>query len=343
MSRYAINESTLKDIADAIRGKAELETPLKPSDMADIITNLPQVEILDAELNTYEEEVTEQTTKIEDIVETLKDKGIIGAKELNVTPSKDNQVIEGIYNKVNVAGDEDLLPENIKSGVNIFGVDGSAEVAGFEINDCRYLFYQGARLNYANEILAICKNVTSMSNMFYQAKNISDYVDKLDFSNFDSSNVKDMTSMFYSSSGLDVLDLSNLNTSNVENMYGTFNAILVNNLNLSGWDMGKVINVNGFFGYAGIRNLNFGTNLGKGYTQKSNNYGNYKLDVQNVTALTHDSLMSIINGLYDLNLTYNVAGGGTLYTQQLVIGANNLSKLTTDELNIAVNKGWSVS
>lgn len=56
------------------------------------------------------------------------------------------------------------------------------------------------------------------------------------------------------------------------------------------------------------------------------------------TGLTHESLMNIINNLYDLNLTYNVAGGGTLYTQKLVIGEENIAKLTADEIAIATAK-----
>jgi hypothetical protein len=85
-------------------------------------------------------------------------------------------------------------------------------------------------------------------------------------------------------------------------------------------------------------------NLGKGYTQKSNNYSNYKLSFLYCYNVTHDSLMDIItNGLYDLNLTYDVANGGTLYTQQLELGSKNLAKLTPQEIAIATEKGFSVS
>ena len=47
--------------------------------------------------------------------------------------------------------------------------------------------------------------------------------------------------------------------------------------------------------------------------------------------LTHDSLMSIINNL------------ATVTTPQtLTIGATNIAKLSSDEIAIAVNKGWTV-
>ena len=84
-------------------------------------------------------------------------------------------------------------------------------------------------------------------------------------------------------------------------------------------------------------------NLGKAYTAQESNYSSYSLDLNRATGLTHDSLMNVINGLYDLNLTYNVAGGGILYTQKLILGSTNLAKLTEDEIAIATAKGWTVS
>lgn len=76
--------------------------------------------------------------------------------------------------------------------------------------------------------------------------------------------------------------------------------------------------------------------LGKSFTQKSAN--SYILNLSNSTKLTHDSLMNIINNLYDLNLSYNVASGGTLYTQSLQIGETNIAKLTAEEIAIATSK-----
>ena len=48
--------------------------------------------------------------------------------------------------------------------------------------------------------------------------------------------------------------------------------------------------------------------------------------------------MNVINNLYDLNLTYNVANGGTLYTQSLNLGSTNKAKLTAEEIAIATAK-----
>ena len=67
------------------------------------------------------------------------------------------------------------------------------------------------------------------------------------------------------------------------------------------------------------------------------------LNLSTSSNLTYDSLMSVINNLYDLNLTYDVANGGTLYTQKFSVGSTNLAKLTAEEIAIATNKGWTVS
>lgn len=83
--------------------------------------------------------------------------------------------------------------------------------------------------------------------------------------------------------------------------------------------------------------------LGKAFTQQTENYSNYKFRPGYSSVLTHDSLMNIINKLYDLNLSYDVANGGTLYKQALILGSTNLAKLTDEEIQIAIDKGWNVS
>ena len=81
-------------------------------------------------------------------------------------------------------------------------------------------------------------------------------------------------------------------------------------------------------------------NLGKAYTQKQANYNNYTLSLSPCKNLTKESLMNVINNLYDLNETY---GAGTEYVQSLVLGNSNKEKLSEEELAIATNKGWVVS
>lgn len=116
------------------------------------------------------------------------------------------------------------------------------------------------------------------------------------------------------------------------------------NLNMNDFNMGNITNiVNMFTNAINIKNLIFGNNLGKGYyAYKISNRSNFTLNVSDCIELTHDSLMDVINKLYDLNLTYNVSTGGTLHTQQLIIGSTNVAKLTEEEIAIATAKGWTV-
>jgi surface protein len=176
--------------------------------------------------------------------------------------------------------------------------------------------------------------------MFYNLDLVS-----LDLSNFNTSNVTSMSNMFTYNSKLKSINLSNFNTSNVTDTEYLFNSCeRLTSLDLSNFDLGKVKNIKRMFGFNyELTNLKSFKNLGKGYTQKSTNYSYYALDLSSCP-LNYESLIDVItNGLYDLNLTYDVANGGTLYTQQLKLGSDNLAKLTAEEIAIATNKGWTVS
>lgn len=64
----------------------------------------------------------------------------VETQEITMTPSATEQVEEGLFNKVTVQGDEDLVAENIKKGKNIFGVEGEFDAvdtrdANATIND----------------------------------------------------------------------------------------------------------------------------------------------------------------------------------------------------------------
>lgn len=113
-----------------------------------------------------------------------------------------------------------------------------------------------------------------------------------------------------------------------------------------------------FSSAAAIRDMTYGVyryvklggfkDLGKGYaTSTSANNPDYALDISNgstiespnsifSTNIDHDSLMNVINDLYD------IAAKGVA-TQQLILGSTNLAKLTAEEIAIATNKGWTLN
>ena len=93
---------------------------------------------------------------------------------------------------------------------------------------------------------------------------------------------------------------------------------------------------NAFYGCSGLKNVGGLKDIGKAYlTTTSENYIEYMVDFSNSRELTHDSLMNIINNVYD------IASAG-VKTQTLKLGSRNTPKLTAEEIAIATNKGWNV-
>jgi surface protein len=386
------------------------------------INKLPTVE----EVKLQEKSVI-PTTETQEVVADEEYTGLskvtvekITGDTLEVTPNTQQQSFSGVYTDVKVAGDENLIAENIKKDVEIFGVVGAAETGNAtdtKITSGIYLFYKNNRIDYINELLSLCdkintaesmfayctqltelnlskldtSNATSMYNMFTSCNaltslDVSSFdtskvtsmysmfdscrvLTSLDVSSFDTTNVTDMKYMFRSCNALTSLDVSSFDTSKITDMQSMFaSCYALTSLDLSSFDTTNVTSMRSMFYeclklqtlsevkadacsnardalYRCAKLTNFGgfKNIGKGYTQKTSNYSNYSIGLSQSTELTHESLMNVINNLYDLNLTYNVANGGTLYTQQLVIGSTNMAKLSADEIAIATNKGWSVS
>lgn len=79
--------------------------------------------------------------------------------------------------------------------------------------------------------------VTTMNSMFYGAHSLT----TLDLSNFDTSNVTDMTSMFHACTSLITLDLSNFDTSNVTKMQSMFHGCeVMTSLRISNFNTSNV-------------------------------------------------------------------------------------------------------
>lgn len=196
-------------------------------------------------------------------------------------------------------------------------------------------------------------NVTNMYRMFYNCKSL------ITIPQLDTSKVTTMNEMFNSCSSL--TSISQLDTSNVTSLFSMFGGcsklIAIPQLNTSNvTDMGNVFyncfslttvpqldasNVTSisriFWGCNSLTNLGGFTNLGQAYeTTQSANYSAYALTLSSSTKLTHDSLMNVINNLYD------IANKGVM-PQRLILGSTNLAKLTAEEIQIATDKGWNVS
>ena len=110
---------------------------------------------------------------------------------------------------------------------------------------CNRLFagYPCKTLNLSNFDTS---KVTDMGSMFRDCQ----YVTTLNLSNFDTSKVTDMSAMFYVCNKLSSLNLSNFNTAKVTSMASMFNScVSLTNLDLSSFNVANVTNVYGMFQY----------------------------------------------------------------------------------------------
>ena len=175
--------------------------------------------------------------------------------------------------------------------------------------------------------------VTNMGNMFNACSKL------LEIPNFDTSNVTNMSYIFSNCS--QITTIPELNTGKVENISGAFQ-------NCSKLEILPLLNCQSCTNiYSIVSSANNITtlggfqNLGQAYkTTQSANYSYYKLDLSKQTKLTEQSLINVLNNLYD------IATKGCK-VQQVVLGSTNLAKLTSEEgqaaLANAQTKGWTVS
>ena len=223
-----------------------------------------------------------------------------------------------------------------------------------EGTSAEYMFYQYP----LNELPQLdTSNVTNMMDMFYGCRNLTT-IPQIDTSNvtkmdsmfaycsklttmpqIDTSKVNSMTYMFGHCSKLTTIP--QLDTSNVTRMDEMFSycSKLTTMPQLNGEKLTAVVGA--FNGCKSLENFNGIINLGQAYlTTQSANYSNYKLVLTNSTLLTEQSIINILNNLYDIKTKGCNA-------QQVVLGSTNLAKLTSEEgqqaLSNAQAKGWIVS
>lgn len=177
--------------------------------------------------------------------------------------------------------------------------------------------------------------IIDFTNMFRECNEL------IKIAQIDTSKGEIFESMLLGCSAL--LDIPKIDTSNGI-IFGWFFRECVKLRTILELDMGNAVSISDMlYNCKELVNLGGFKNLGKAFTQETNNYSKYSLNLTSCDKLTHESLMNVINSLYDLNLSYNVANGGTLYTQKLTLGTTNKAKLTSEEIAIATQKGWTIA
>ena len=176
-------------------------------------------------------------------------------------------------------------------------------------------------------------NVTRMNQMFYHCTNLPT------IPQIDTSKVTSMTYMFGYCSNLPTIP--QIDTSSLSNMaymfYNCTNLTTIPQLN------GENIRIlfEAFYGCKSLENFNGIINLGQAYQKsQSANYNDYKLVLTSSTLLTEQSIINILNNLYDIKTK-------GCNTQTVTLGATNLAKLTSTEgqqaLASAQSKGWNIN
>ena len=171
--------------------------------------------------------------------------------------------------------------------------------------------------------------VTKMQEMFLECSSLTT------IPLLDTSSVTNMQSMFSGCTALTTIPA--LNTSKVTNMQEMFKTC-TSLTTIPLLDTSSITNIWRIFNNcSNIENIGGFQNLGNAYskTASANTY-QYELSLSKLTKLTHDSLMNVINNLYD------IATKGCK-AQKLTLGTDNMAKLTAEEIAIATNKGWTVS
>ena len=272
--------------------------------------------------------------KIEYLSETKKlIKNSLKAKKVNI---EDNDTFRSYANKITNAtalvdtSDGTATTEDIVKDKTAY-VNGE-KVIGIAKNDNIDDYF----------ITQISQDTNTVPSLSSSSSAINQLITKIPELNFDYI-ITDMKYFFSYCTQLH--EIPAIDTSNATNFQNCFSNC-INLIKIPLLDLGKAGNISNMtFGLRyTVTTLGGFKDLGKAYSKNSVNYSFYKLSLNGTYNLTHDSLMNVINKLYDLNLNENLSTDGVCqYTQSVVFGSTNLAKLTDEEKAIATSKGWTLS
>lgn len=175
--------------------------------------------------------------------------------------------------------------------------------------------------------------VTTMESLFKECRSLTAIPE------MDTSKVNRMDSTFYYCTK--ITTIPEIDTSNVTRMDYLFGACK-SLTTIPEMVANNVVRVDSMYiDCNSLTNLGGLLNIGQSYsTSYSANNSDYKLNLSACTLLTEQSLINMLNGLYD------IATKGC-NVQSIVLGSTNLAKLTSEEgqqaLTQAQNYGWTVA
>jgi surface protein len=175
------------------------------------------------------------------------------------------------------------------------------------------LFYNCSKLETVNLSNFKTPKLESMSGMFNSCKSLTE----IDINHFNTDNVTTMASLFTGCSCN--ITFTNKNTTNVKSVFAMFNVYYGEKIDLSGISLINSTNNDSFITVAhNLVEFNAPSDISEDI-------------IITADGLSVESLMSIINNLADV-----------VKPKVLEIGANNIAKLTDEQIAIAINKNWTV-
>ena len=218
---------------------------------------------------------------------------------------------------------------NVTSMSRIF--DGCSSLTSVPLLDTTNVMQMGSMFDGCSSLTSVpqfdTRNATSMQYMFQGCSSLTNVP------LFNTINVTDMIYMFYGCSSLTTIP--QFDTRNVEDMErfvsGCSSLTTIPLLKCD--NVIKVTYFGGFYSTINnVKNLGGFENLGMQPTL----YGTTSYFLESMPNLTKQSLLNVLNGLYDRAS----AGYSTL---TLKLHNNHKALLSDDELAIATNKGWIIS
>lgn len=366
------NDTDIQNIADSIRAKNGSGSTYKVSEISAAINGL---EVLNGETVSItpstsaqtitpssghngitEVNVAAVTSSIDSNIQAGNIKkdvsilGVTGTLNEGITPTGELAITSnGTYNVTDYATANVNVPEKQLGTKTITengiykatddNLDGYSEVkvATTGVDIYNYYFSKSPDKIYGTSLLRYIKSVPplDLTNMtvatsFFDGCGLLENIEGLN-----TSQIKDTRFMFQYCSK--IKEIPQIDTSNVTNMYYMFAqcSLLETIPRLNANNLISISDI--FYKCYNLKKLGGFENLGMAYEiSQSANYSNYTLNLSSSDKLTHESLINIINNLYDIKTKGCNA-------QKLILGTTNINKLTSEEIAIATEKGWTVS
>ena len=218
--------------------------------------------------------------------------------------------------------------------------------------DSSYVFSNFTNVNYIDLSNFDTSNVTDMSDMFSMTGNPVSRLEIVGLDNFDTSNVTNMGRMFfktgYNATTWDIGDISNWDTSKVNNMSSMFNsagynATTFNIGNINNWDTSNVISMSSMFNSVGYNATTFNLNLGNWNTSKVTSMESmFESAGHNATTFNLNLGNWDTSSVTNMNSMFNSAGYGATTWNVENISGWNTSKVI-GMASMFNSAGYSVS